>query len=121
MYFSIVPYGSKEIRLTLVDQSIDDEGLRFQRGRQKEKVAASFTLKNLLVEKPQDWKPEALPIKREMDLATVQLTSVDPKAMESAPPRHMGEYAGFEGGFGPGGFQRGRCPYNCSERHVQRQ
>lgn len=81
-FFPVVPYGSKEIKLVLIEQNTGEDDDRPRRGRPRETVAASFTLKNLLTVKPEEWKPEILPAKRELDLVTVELDSINPQASE---------------------------------------
>jgi hypothetical protein len=89
MNFSVVPYGSKEMVLSFSREDDQDENGRPFRNGPRETKLASFTLTNLCRVQPADWKPDAEPPRRDLDIVSVELTSFDPRVPEFVRPPGM--------------------------------
>jgi hypothetical protein len=86
MNFQTVPYGAKTMELNISREDYADErGRSFENGP-KSTVLASLVLTNLAPMKPADWKADNIPVTKELDIVSVELSEFDPGNIEFAHP-----------------------------------
>jgi hypothetical protein len=81
--FLEIPYHAKELRLEFFDpEDTEWDSKTKQPQTKREKIWAAFRLRNLLKVQPRVWTPEPMPVRRDLDIVTVELLGIDREARE---------------------------------------